>query len=139
MMCAWREWRNACHNDVRLARVTECLPPGTPPDSNTVCGQDLCAADDTLAQQCETFVQTCLTAEGVLHEQCAAGDLFICLGEELPPDTDESNVCTRDLCADNDTLAQECQTFLAACLLAETQSNSDECVGGALLICSDLF
>jgi len=126
-------------NEVRLARATECQPPGTPPDSNTVCNLALCAGDPTLAQQCETFVQTCLTAEGVLDEQCAAGGLFICLGEELPPETDQSNVCTRDLCANNDTLAQKCQTFLAACLIAEPQSSSDECVGGALLICSDLF
>jgi hypothetical protein len=123
-------------NDVRLARETECLPPGTPPDSNTVCGQELCAADDTLAQQCETFVLTCLAAEGVLDEQCAAGGLFICQGEELPPDTDQSNVCTRDLCATDSALAQECQDFLTACLLVEDE---DECVGGALLICSDLF
>jgi hypothetical protein len=52
--------------------------------------------------------------------------------EEDPPNT--SNVCTRELCATNSTLADECQEFLAACLLAEP-NNEDECVGGALLIC----
>ena len=52
--------------------------------------------------------------------------------EEDPPNA--SNVCTRELCATNSTLADECQEFLAACLLAEPQ-NEDECVAGALLIC----
>ena len=81
---------------------------------------------------------TCLAAEGVLDEQCAAGGLFICQGEELPPDTDQSSVCTQELFADNTDLAQDCQTFLEACLIAEP-TNEDECVGGALLICSEFF
>ncbi len=53
-------------------------------------------------------------------------------GDEDPPNT--SNVCTRELCATNSTLADECEEFLAACLLAEP-NNEDECVAGALLIC----
>lgn len=48
-----------------------------------------------------------------------------------PPDTDVNNVCSRDSCATNPVLAQECQEFLDFCLQVE-----DECVGGALLKCS---
>jgi hypothetical protein len=120
-------------NDVRLARAVECV---LPPDSNTVCDQELCAADDTLAQQCDTFLQNCLTAPGVLDEQCVGGALLICEGGP-PDDVDEGNVCSRDLCAEDAGLAQQCETFLVACL---SDIGSDrQCVGGAFFICRELF
>jgi hypothetical protein len=58
--------------------------------------------------------------------------------DDGPPPPDEGTVCTRDLCADNEDLQEQCETFLAACLAAEPE-NEDECVGGALLICGELF
>jgi hypothetical protein len=47
-----------------------------------------CASDPTLAQQCDTFLQNCLTATGVIDEQCAGGALFTCEGGP-PEDVDE--------------------------------------------------
>ncbi|MBT8406264.1 MAG: hypothetical protein KJP05_02300 [Deltaproteobacteria bacterium] len=57
--------------------------------------------------------------------------------DEGPPPPEEDTVCTRELCAADEDLQEECETFLAACLVAEP--NEDECVGGALLICGELF
>ena len=54
---------------------------------------------------------------------------------EPPPDVNPGNVCSRELCATNDVLAQECQEFLDRCLKVEDE---DECVGGALLICGTI-
>ncbi len=51
-----------------------------------------------------------------------------------PPDTNPGNVCSRELCATNEALAQQCQDVLEVCLATE-DFNQDECVGGALLIC----
>ena len=50
-----------------------------------------------------------------------------------PDEANASNVCERDLCGTSSLLASECQEFLDNCLLVEDE---DECVGGALLICS---
>ena len=52
-----------------------------------------------------------------------------------PPDKD--NVCQRDFCAADSDLEEECETFLVACL-AEESANEEECIGGALLICSEI-
>jgi len=51
-----------------------------------------------------------------------------------PEDTNASNVCSRELCATNEALKQECQIFLAACL-AESLGE-EECVGAAWVICN---
>jgi len=53
-----------------------------------------------------------------------------------PPGT--SDVCTKDFCANNPGLSQECQTFLDACLANEPEENHDECIGGAALKCGSV-
>ena len=54
------------------------------------------------------------------------------------PPPEEDTVCTRELCAENEELQEQCETFLGTCLELEPE-NEDECVGGALLICGELF
>ena len=61
---------------------------------------------------------------------------------EVPfsPDPDpptQGTVCQRNFCAADPDLAEECQEFLDACL-AEESVNEEECIGGALLICSEI-
>jgi len=100
--------------------------------SGPLCGRELCAEDEALSQQCEDFVQACLTFEAVNEDECAGGGILICEGG--PPDgTDPGNVCSMNLCAANAGLAQECQDFLDTCLLAGEPE--EDCVGAALFIC----
>ena len=56
-------------------------------------------------------------------------------GGTPPDDTNSSNVCSRELCAENAALKQECEEFLANCLAME-EFNQEECVGGAWVICN---
>jgi len=58
--------------------------------------------------------------------------------DDGPPPPEEDTVCTRELCAENEELQEQCETFLGTCLELEPE-NEDECVGGALLICGELF
>ena len=58
--------------------------------------------------------------------------------DDGPPPPEEDTVCTRELCAENEELQEQCETFLGTCLELEPE-NEDECVGGALLICSEFF
>jgi len=105
-------------------------PPPEEPDS--LCNEDLCAENEALSEQCETFVQACLAFEAVNEDECAGGGILICEGG--PPDgTDPGNVCSMNLCAANAGLAQECQDFLDTCLLAGEPE--EDCVGAALFIC----
>ena len=55
---------------------------------------------------------------------------------EPPPDL--GDVCNQGVCATDEVQQEECVTFLADCLLSQPfTSNQDECLGGALLICSE--
>jgi len=59
-----------------------------------------------------------------------------------PPATDPEdytieNVCDAEFCISDETLSAKCDTFLADCLAANPDANSDECVGGALIICQN--
>ena len=98
------------------------LPP------TSVCEEQLCLGDETLAQQCTTFLELCLAQAGEEDEdECVLGGLFIC----------EGGACGQDLCANDEGLAQECSTFLGDCLAtADTQSDVEECVGAAILKCA---
>jgi hypothetical protein len=93
-----------------------------------VCEEQLCFNDDTLAQQCTTFLELCLAQGGEEDEdECVLGGLFIC----------EGGACGQDLCVGDEVLAQECSTFLEECLTAaETQPDVEECVGAAILKCA---
>ena len=53
-----------------------------------------------------------------------------------PPPPDTSNVCSRDACAVNNRLRDQCTSFLSNCLTYSI--SDDECVGGALAICSGI-
>ena len=46
--------------------------------------------------------------------------------------TTETEVCTLELCGDDEELLQQCEDFLDACLMSETP---DECSPAASLIC----
>ena len=59
--------------------------------------------------------------------------------EPPPEEVNESNVCTRELCATNDAKKTQCESFLATCLAAsENDADREECVAGALLICQQV-
>jgi len=109
----------------------QCTCPSTttttmPPDS--VCNEQLCAGDETLAQECETFVEACLVEEIANEEECLAGGLFIC----------EGGACGQDFCATDETLEQECRTFLDTCITPDsTQPDVEACVGAAILKCQE--
>ena len=102
--------------------TTTTLPP------SSACEEQLCAVDETLAQQCATFFEVCLAQAGEGSEdECAGGALFIC----------EGGACGQDLCAVNDDLAQECRTFLDECLMAaSTDVEVEYCVGAAIIKCA---
>jgi len=101
-------------------------------DPDTVCGMALCADDDTLAQECQEFVDECrLTAD---PEACAAGGLFTCEGKELPPGVGQENVCDENQCRLNDNQRQRCLVFLGACLGSNL---TEKCVAGALWVCTN--
>jgi hypothetical protein len=54
---------------------------------------------------------------------------------DAPSDgTNTSNVCSQELCAENEALRQECEQFLQDCLEAST--SDDECVGAAWVKCN---
>ena len=112
-----------------ICSATTTLPPTTtttmPPDA--VCNEQLCAGDETLAQQCETFVAACL-AETVNEDDCVAGGLFIC----------EGGACGQDACSLDETLEQECRTFLDTCITPDsTQPDVEACIGAAILMCQE--
>jgi len=54
----------------------------------------------------------------------------------VPDDTNTSNVCSKELCAENAALKQECEELLAACLANNPSENDDECVGAAWVKCN---
>jgi hypothetical protein len=65
-------------------------------------------------------------------------------GEPDPPVDDDQNTieawCDRNLCEQNEGLANECVSFMTVCLLeARTGPDREECAGAGLLICVDLF
>jgi uncharacterized surface protein with fasciclin (FAS1) repeats len=75
------------------------------------------------------------TVNGVIHY------LDKVITEPPPPDPpDEFNVCQeRDSCKINPETRDKCNTFLNDCLeVAETDSDIEGCVGGALLICLEI-
>ena len=96
-----------------------------------------CNSDPALSDECQDFVGDCLSVAD--PQGCIKGGLFICEEEELPPDVDETNVCTRDSCVVDQEKAQKCLDFLQPCLLnADTESDIEGCVGGAFLICLEV-
>jgi len=109
----------------------ECLAGGLFVCEGGACGQDACATDETLEQECRTFLETCLMEAGSPADQeaCVGAAILTCQEEPIPPDA-----CHEQLCANDEMLAQQCEAFLEACLLAEP-AHEDECAGGALFIC----
>lgn len=100
-----------------------------------VCGtRAACDSDPAVSEECEQFVDQCSTTADPLF--CIQGGVFIC-EEEIIDDVDEGNVCSRDLCS-NPSLAQECENFLAACLIsANTGNDKEKCLGAAFLFCRE--
>ena len=94
-----------------------------------------CNSDPALSDECQDFVGDCLSVAD--PQACIGGGLFICEEEELPPDVDEFNVCLEwDSCKIPGDARDKCNAFLNDCLeVAETDSDKEGCLGGALLIC----
>jgi len=85
--------------------------------------------------------QECFVARGsgsVPFEDVSNVAVLCAPSDDGPPLHEEDTVCTRELCAENEELQEQCETFLGTCLELEPE-NEDECVGGALLICGELF
>jgi PKD repeat protein len=117
--------------------TVEAIPFEDPPDPSSVCDMGLCADDQVLSDQCTGFMEECTTSGN--PDLCALGGWFICQDLlELPPDTDPENACMREMCTEDSAKAEQCESFLEACLLVE-EANEEECVAGAWLICTDLF
>jgi len=92
-----------------------------------------CDSDEDLSDECQEFVDSCL---GVPDPQgCIGGALFICEEDELPDGVDEDNVCDESFCAANESQRNKCLLFLADCDVSFTE----ECVAGALWICTNPF
>ena len=97
-----------------------------------------CNSDPTLSDECQDFVSDCLKVAD--PQGCINGGLFICEEEELPPDVDEFNVCLEwDSCKIPGDARDKCNAFLNDCIeVAETDSDKEGCLGGALLICLEV-
>jgi uncharacterized surface protein with fasciclin (FAS1) repeats len=65
------------------------------------------------------------TDNGVIHFLDA-----VIVGATEPPD--EAEVCTLELCGNDEALLQQCEDFLDSCMMSE---NPDECAPAASLIC----
>ena len=102
-----------------------------------VCGtRAVCDSDPTLSEECEQFVDQCSTTAD--PQACIQGGVFICEEEEVPEDVDDSNVCSRELCADP-TLGQKCEGFLTLCLISTREIGNvrEKCLGAAFLFCRE--
>jgi hypothetical protein len=83
--------------------------------------------------------QQCFVARGsgpVPYEDVTNVAVICAPPDDGPPPPEEDTVCTRELCANDEDLQEQCETFLGTCLELEPE-NEDECLGGALLICSE--
>ena len=54
-----------------------------------------------------------------------------------PADYSPENVCDAEFCATDAALSQTCDTFLANCIAANPDQNTEECVAGGLAICQN--
>jgi hypothetical protein len=109
--------------------------PPPSPDLYNVCGLGNCAIDGSLSKECSTFMDQCLTEGGFADAQCVVGGFLLCNQDDAPEEPDPEGICTLDLCHDDNQLAQECQDFLDNCPF----SSDRRCLGGAFLICHELF
>ena len=107
-----------------------------PPDPTNVCDLGRCAEEHTIADECDTFMDQCLTDGGFADAQCVVGGFYLCHRDDVPEDLpDEGGICSKEDCEDDPGLAQECESFLANCPF----SSDRRCVAGALFICRDFL
>jgi len=119
-------------NTVGLTVSTNPVPPPTEAVDYTednVCRSEFCYTDSALAQQCQTFIDSCIAANPDENtDECVAGGLAICQSPDVPP----TGVCTYGLCADP-TIGGQCLTWLNDCLTYS--SSDDECYGAMFFYC----
>jgi hypothetical protein len=107
------------------------------PDPEDVCRSGYCDGDPVAAEVCDEFMMQCELGESD-EALCAVGGWYICQTEvEVPPETDELDACTGDVCEEDSARQQQCGIFLASCL--DGVENPEHCVAGAWLFCTDLF
>ena len=98
------------------------------------------------AEQCESLLEFCVPfcemGESCGVDECAGGALLVC-EEDVPEDSDVSDVCMGGACGVDEDLAQDCQDLLDLCLVHCSMEicGEDECIGIAHFKCheADLF
>ena len=106
--------------------------PSPPPDIYSVCGQGLCSHNDAAANQCNTFMDLCLSEIGVTNRQCIIVAYSMCYEDDVPPDY---QLCTAGECANDPSLQAQCNDFYDNCPL----DNVDRCTAASFFICEGVF
>ena len=106
--------------------------PSPPPDVHSVCGQGLCSHNNAAANQCNAFMDLCLSEIGVTDDQCTTVGYSICYEDDFPPDC---QLCTAGECASDPKLQAQCNDFYDNCPL----DNFDRCNLASYFICQGVF